>query len=106
VDVADSLERAEAELALLDEERERVERLRYVQAKALWRSQEVSPFVACSESQRSAAGPKDPATPRQVWKLRSLGVTKERAESYSKRQASVVISKMVRKQELVNCDND
>lgn len=100
VDVEQSLDRAAAELALLNEERERLARIK---ASAVnYDAERVSPF--CTRS----AGPTgselkpergDPPTDKQIWKLRSLGVPYDTARKYSKRQASAVIDKLLRAKE-------
>lgn len=85
VDVA--LERAEAEMAL--EQFVMVERQRRarIKARAEWREREVSPFVG---------GDTDGPTDKQLGLLVKLGVSRERARSFGKRQASVVIDKLMR----------
>lgn len=94
-DVAEAFERAEAELALLAEERER-QRREAIRAKASYHTATVSPFgpgvapaTTSADVQRS-----DGPTPGQVWFLtRQVGWTREAALRLTKRQASAVIGK-------------
>jgi superfamily II DNA or RNA helicase len=94
VAVAEALDRAEAELDLLEEERERRRR---ITARAEYRTREVSPFDTrqAAAPDRIASPPADPPTDKQVRMLCWLGVSAVRARSYSKRQASVVIDKLM-----------
>jgi superfamily II DNA or RNA helicase len=92
---AEALDRAEAELDLIEEERERRRR---VVARAEYRTREVSPFDARQAA--AAAGvrgaPRGPAaTDKQVRYLLRLGVRRETAQGYTKRQASAVIDKLL-----------
>jgi hypothetical protein len=77
---------------------ERDERLRRIRAQAQYQVNIVSPFDRGSTSaphsgEESSRG--EPATARQIWKLRTLGVSPDRASTYTKRQASTVISKLL-----------
>lgn len=93
-DVDAALDRAEAELALLAEE---TERCRLIQARVAYRTQEVG-FGKGGETERrefESGARGEPATSKQQWKLRSLGVSYESARRYTKRQASVVINKLL-----------
>ena len=99
--VKEALDRAEAELMLLEEEKRRVARLAAVKAEADYRTVAVSPFGG---SAAAASGEKPrrkgiPATERQVRYLLFLGVREATARGYSKRQASAVIDDLVSKRE-------
>jgi superfamily II DNA or RNA helicase len=98
VPVAESLDRAEAELDLLAEEKERRRR---IVARPQYRTHEVSPFDGrqAAPSPGLAAGPReaDPATDKQVWLLhKRFGVSLDTARGYTKRQAGAVIDKLMR----------
>lgn len=99
VPVAESLDRAEAELDLLAEERER---RRQIIARPDYRTREVSPFDARQGAAYAPAAPRragDPATEKQVRMLCWLGVQESTARGYGKRQASAVIDDLMRKRE-------
>jgi superfamily II DNA or RNA helicase len=77
---------------------ERDERLRRIRAQAQYQVNIVSPFDRGSTSaphhgEESSRG--EPATARQIWRLGTLGVSRDRASTYTKRQASVVIGKLL-----------
>lgn len=98
-DIDYSLMRAEAELALLDEERERrieAYRRREILARVEYRTEDVSPFDGGAPDRRIDVA--DRATDGQVRYLIRLGVSRSRAESYTKRQASAVIDKLKARQ--------
>lgn len=96
VAVEEALERAQAELDLLEEERER---RRKIVARAHYRAREVSPFVGgapVATVDKPAIGT---ATEGQIRYLCRLGVSESTARGYSKRQASAVIDKLLEKGE-------
>jgi superfamily II DNA or RNA helicase len=77
---------------------ERDERLRRIRAQAQYQVNIVSPFDRGSTSaphhgEESSRG--EPATARQIWRLGTLGVSRDRASTYTKRHASVVIGKLL-----------
>jgi superfamily II DNA or RNA helicase len=94
VSVAESLERAEAELDLVEEEKHR---RRKIVAQAQYRTVHVSPFDRRQYGGSAARlrHPSDEPTQKQVNYLRFLGVSEATARGYSKRQASVVIDKLL-----------
>lgn len=98
VPLDEALERAEAELALEEEQRE-WERRQHIKAdKAKYRTAEVSPFGASTVSpQHNDQAPKgEPPTGKQIRMLSWLGVSKATALKYTKRQASAVIDKLLK----------
>lgn len=93
-----ALDWADAETALLEEEarleKER-ERRRAVQARqAQYQAREVSPFAGGRSCSGVSTPPNDP-TEKQIRYLCYLGVSEETARSYSRRQASTVIDKLL-----------
>ena len=98
VPVAEALDRAEAELDLIDEEKERRRR---IVAQARFRTHEVSPFdrrQGTTAALPRSSGQGD-ATDKQIRFLCRLGVREETARSFSKRQASTVIDKLLKEKE-------
>lgn len=94
VQVAEALDRAEAELDLLEEEKRRRRR---IVARAEYQLNQVSPFDTRQGATATLEKPKqqgDPATDAQVRYLCFLGVREETARNYTKRQASAVIEKL------------
>jgi hypothetical protein len=96
VPVAEALERAEAELDLLEEERQRRRR---ITAQAAYQLRQVSPF-----DRRQSAPPSGGAgalrrgkapSEKQVNYLVHLGVSRATALGYTRRQASAVIDKLL-----------
>ena len=97
-DVNESLERAKDELALEDEEMRRRSAIR---ARVQYEAQSVSPFDRADvgvPNARAGGGPQEMATPKQIWKLSTLGVSRQTAARYTKRQASSVIDKLMKKE--------
>jgi superfamily II DNA or RNA helicase len=102
VPVAEALDRAEAELALINA---LAERRRRILARAEYHTREVSPFDrrqtasgAATVAPPRAGSPRgEPATDKQVWRLhRRYGVPLATARAYTKRQASAVIDRYMR----------
>lgn len=94
VGVEESLERADAEVALLLEEQDR--RARIV-AEVDYRVRYLDRPESGPVREQQAGRRGEPATAKQVWKLIHLGVSRLTAEGYTKRQASAVIDKLLRK---------
>jgi superfamily II DNA or RNA helicase len=95
VSVAECLDRAEAELDLLEEEKQR---RRTITARAQYQTREVSPFdyrQAASATATVKRPTGEMATPKQIAYLIRLGVSREKASSFTKRQASTVIDKLL-----------
>lgn len=95
--IQEALERAEAELAL---EQEEAERRRHVKASEVtFRLQTVSPFGRGQAAPQPRTAPRgDPPTDGQIRYLLYLGVSEAMARSYTKRQASAVIDDLKSKQ--------
>ncbi len=87
----EALERADAELALLAEEEER---RRAIKAKAQFTLRD----PGGSHWSYDPGDGAEPDTNKQIWKLRSLGFSTDRAAAMSKKQASRVIAKILEKQ--------
>lgn len=68
---------------------------REVKAKAQYSAQEVSPFAGGSHSASVGTSRHGDATEKQINYLVRLGVSRETAQAYSKRQAGVVIDKLL-----------
>lgn len=93
--VEESLERADDELAFIEEQNEWLRRREKIRAEAEYRTQDVDPFSGqASRLTTAAKAPHEPATDKQVWLLVRLGVRRETAEGYSKKQAGYMISKL------------
>lgn len=95
VDLYASLDRADAELALLDEEEQRRRLREAVRARVQYRTQEVSPFGGGAAATDADLGRRGDATEKQVRYLCHLGVPEATARSYSKRQAGAVIDSIL-----------
>ncbi len=94
--IGDALERAQAELDLLEEEKER---RRKIKAQAEYKARQVSPFDTRQSASRGMghSGP-EMASAKQVRYLIRLGVSAATARAYTKRQASAVIDDLLSKQ--------
>jgi superfamily II DNA or RNA helicase len=96
VAVAEALDRAEAELDLLEEEKER---RRLITANATYHTREVSPFdsrtaAAADTSQASPTAPGS-LSKKQLGFLCGLGVPAVKARQYSKKEASREIARLL-----------
>jgi len=93
--VEEALDRADAEMALLAEE---TERRRRIQAEASYRVQDAGEMgdgarrVATTPADR---GDNEPATAKQLWKLASLGIPRQLAQTWTKRRASKTIGRLL-----------
>jgi superfamily II DNA or RNA helicase len=107
VPVGQALERAAAELALIEEERLRLveqARRRNIIARVQYGTRAVDPFDRTQAATHATGdahphGGADPATPKQIGYLAYLGVARSTAQGYSRRQASAVIDKLLRRRE-------
>jgi hypothetical protein len=103
VPTAYALERAAAEMALLDEERLRLAELarrREIVARASYATESVDPFDRAGAARSTTFGRAavtDRATAKQVNYLAYLGVPLATAEGYSRRQAGAVIDSILAK---------
>lgn len=87
----DALDRADAELALLAEEEERRKR---IVARAKYRVEDFHAEGGVADrEQREEAHAGEGATPKQIGLLVNLGIPRETARQWTKRQASAVIGK-------------
>lgn len=87
--VQELLDRSQAELDLLREEEER----RVLKARVEYRLRTVG--TDAGPVRETAPGSnRHMATDKQIWRLCKLGVSRAKAESFTKRQASVVIDKL------------
>lgn len=91
-DIGAALERAEAELALAAEEEERRRR---IVARAIYRTSEAVGALSGPARLHRHGDNREPATSKQIWKLKTLGVPWAVASRYTKKQASAEIGRLL-----------
>lgn len=95
--IQEAMERAVAEIEL---EAEEARRRKKIVARADYRVREVSPFDRSALTPKVMQQPSGPkATPAQVWKLGTFGVSEDRARAMTMKQAGAIISKYLKQQE-------
>ncbi len=100
VPVEEALERAEAELELLSFLESERKRRAAIKARVEYRTEDVDPFSGAAPAATDAAPVMrgDEASEKQVRYLIRLGVSRQRAERMTRRQAGAVIDSLLKKQ--------